>query len=95
MRSSTTVHVALFHPKIFGLHPLYILPLLKTLLYDGITSHQGQSASGGNDSTMMRHQEQLLYGGVTSHQGQSASGGNDSTMMRHQEQLLYDGVTSC
>jgi hypothetical protein len=28
MRSSTTIHVALFYPKNFGLHPLCILPLL-------------------------------------------------------------------
>jgi hypothetical protein len=53
------------------------------LLYDDVTYRRGQSASVGNDSTMMRHQEQLLYDGVTSRRGEIASGGNDSMMMRH------------
>jgi hypothetical protein len=35
-------------------------------MYDDVTSLRGPSAFVGNDSTILRHQEQLLYDNVTS-----------------------------
>jgi hypothetical protein len=60
---------------------------------DGVPYHQaasnstgnarllGHSASGGNDSTMMRHQEQLLYDDVTSRRGEIAFRGNNYAVL--------------